>query len=185
MSEDSDTQGKDSRYGGFSAATEETQSEESDTERAQDQDESQPRKQLDEGQDSQPEEQSTESHSESSTDSPTAAAPEAVSADDDDTPTNVATNAKVDQTVNGIPLSEIPHRIKYNSVKDGRAPRTIWISEAEISEINNLHNRANDWYNEEVQATDVYLALLRAGLEASDDALHEQLEEIGYGLLDT
>jgi len=189
MTEDKDTQGKDSRYGGFAAATaEETESsEQDDTEDTPDeQDEDETIEQPGEQQDPQTQEQSTEDqdHSESSTESPTAVTSERVSASTGDSTSDAVAGTDTVQSVAGVPISEIPHRIKYNSVKEGRSPRTIWISEAEISDISALRKQANEWYDEEVQTTDIYLALLRAGLEASDDALHEQLEEIGYGLLD-
>lgn len=188
MTEDRDTQGKDSRYGGFAAATaEDTQSsEEADTEDNPDeQGEDETIEQSGEQQDPQPQEQSTEDHPEGSTESPAAATSEEMSAGDGDDTPDAVTNTESGQSVAGVPISDIPHRIKYNSVKEGRSPRTIWISEDEISDVSGLRKRANEWYDEEVQITDVYLALLRAGLEAADDdALHEQLEEIGYGLLD-
>jgi len=187
MTEDRDTQGKDSRYGGFAAATAEgtESSEEADTEdNPNEQDEDEAIEQPGEQQDPQPQEQSTEDHSESSTESPTAVTSEGVSAGDVNSASEAVKGTDTVQSVAGVPISEIPHRVKYNSVKEGRSPRTIWISEAEISDISGLRRQANEWYDEEVQTTDIYLALLRAGLEASDDALHEQLDEIGYGLLD-
>lgn len=187
MTEDRDTQGKDSRYGGFAAATSDDMqsSEEADTENNSDkQDDDKTIQQPGEQQNPQPQEQSTEEHPRSSTESPTAATSEGMSAGDVDDTSDDVTNSEAVQSVAGVPISEIPHRIKYNSVKEGRSPRTIWISEAEISDISGLRKQANEWYDEEVQTTDIYLALLRAGLEASDDVLHEQLEEIGYGLLD-
>ena len=80
---------------------------------------------------------------------------------------------------------EFPHRIRYDSPKDGRDyAKTLVFTGEDKKRLSELETLADEEFDEEVYRLDVYLAALRAGIRSSEEAFLEEMRRIGYGYWD-
>lgn len=78
---------------------------------------------------------------------------------------------------------EIPHRVRYDSPKDGRKAKTFYLdTDEDLARLRELQSLAETEFEETVHRLDVYLAAFRSDL--SDDGFLEEMEHIGYGYFD-
>lgn len=78
---------------------------------------------------------------------------------------------------------EIPHRVRYDSPKDGRKAKTFYLDAAEdLQRLRELHTVAESNFDEKVHRLDVYLAAFRSDL--SDASFLAEMRRIGYGYFD-
>ena len=78
---------------------------------------------------------------------------------------------------------EIPHRVRYDSPKDGRKAKTFYLDAAEdLQRLRELHTVAESNFDEKVHRLDVYLAAFRSDL--SDESFLAEMQRIGYGYFD-
>lgn len=74
----------------------------------------------------------------------------------------------------------IPHRVRYDSPKDGRKAKTFYLDEErDLHRIRELHSLAETEFGEKVHQLDVYLAAFRSDL--SDESFLREMRRIGYG----
>lgn len=93
------------------------------------------------------------------------------------------TNSRTAESDNEQP--EIPHRVRYDSPKDGRDhAKTLVFNDDDKRRLSDLESLAEQEFDEEVYRLDVYLAGLRSGLRSTDDRFLEEMREIGYGYFD-
>lgn len=78
---------------------------------------------------------------------------------------------------------EIPHRVRYDSPKDGRKAKTFYLdTDEDLARLRELQSLAETEFEETVHRLDVYLAAFRSDL--SDDGFLQEMERIGYGYFD-
>ena len=78
---------------------------------------------------------------------------------------------------------EIPHRVRYDSPKDGRKAKTFYLDATEdLQRLRELHTVAESNFDEKVHRLDVYLAAFRSDL--SDESFLTEMQRIGYGYFD-
>lgn len=78
---------------------------------------------------------------------------------------------------------EIPHRVRYDSPKDGRKAKTFYLDASEdLQRLRELHTVAESNFDEKVHRLDVYLAAFRSDL--SDESFLVEMQRIGYGYFD-
>lgn len=78
---------------------------------------------------------------------------------------------------------EIPHRVRYDSPKDGRKAKTFYLdTDKDLARLRELQSLAETEFEETVHRLDVYLAAFRSDL--SDDGFLQEMERIGYGYFD-
>lgn len=78
---------------------------------------------------------------------------------------------------------EIPHRVRYDSPKDGRKAKTFYLDASEdLQRLRELHTVAESNFDEKVHRLDVYLAAFRSDL--SDESFLAEMRRIGYGYFD-
>ena len=78
---------------------------------------------------------------------------------------------------------KIPHRVRYDSPKDGRKAKTFYLDAAEdLQRLRELHTVAESNFDEKVHRLDVYLAAFRSDL--SDESFLTEMQRIGYGYFD-
>ena len=80
--------------------------------------------------------------------------------------------------------SELPHRVRHESPKTNRSEMQFLLSDEDDRALMNRKSLAEQVFDETVYATDVKLAALRAGLNATDDEFLDEMEAIGYGYFD-
>lgn len=73
-----------------------------------------------------------------------------------------------------------PHRVREESPKNDRKEVSIHLGPEEQKHLRRLRQLAEDTFEERVYYTDVKLAAIIVGLEASDDAFLERMIDIGY-----
>ena len=79
--------------------------------------------------------------------------------------------------------NEVPHRVRYDSPKDGRTTKTFYLDkERDLARLRDLHSLAESEFDEKVHQLDVYLAAFRSDL--SDDSFLLEMRRIGYGYFD-
>lgn len=77
----------------------------------------------------------------------------------------------------------IPHRVRYDSPKDGRKAKTFYLdTDEDLSRLRELQSLAETEFEETVHRLDVYLAAFRSDL--SDDSFLQEMRHIGYGYFD-
>lgn len=97
--------------------------------------------------------------------------------------TDAETDTEPASTSPAASLTEVPHRVRYDSPKDGRTAKTIYLDEEQdLSRLRELQSVAEAEFDETVHRLDVYLAAFRSDL-SDDDFLHE-MRNIGYGYFD-
>jgi hypothetical protein len=78
---------------------------------------------------------------------------------------------------------EIPHRVRYDSPKDGRKAKTFYLdTDEDLARLRELQSLAETEFEETVHRLDVYLAAFRSDL--SDDGFLREMQRIGYGYFD-
>jgi hypothetical protein len=78
---------------------------------------------------------------------------------------------------------EVPHRVRYDSPKDGRKAKTLYLdAEHDLTRLRELHSVAEAEFDEKVHRLDVYLAAFRSDL--SDESFLAEMRHIGYGYFD-
>lgn len=79
--------------------------------------------------------------------------------------------------------ADIPHRVRYDSPKDGRTAKTFYLeTDRDLTRLRELQSLAETEFEETVHRLDVYLAAFRSDL--SDDSFLEEMRQIGYGYFD-
>jgi len=78
---------------------------------------------------------------------------------------------------------ELPHRVKFDSPKDDRDTKTLYVGDDDKERIHDLEALANSIFDQKVYITDVYLAALRSDFY-DDDSFIEEMRNIGYGYFD-
>lgn len=79
--------------------------------------------------------------------------------------------------------AEIPHRVRYDSPKDGRKAKTFYLdADQDLARLRELQSLAEIEFEETVHRLDVYLAAFRSDL--SDDGFLDEMQRIGYGYFD-
>lgn len=77
----------------------------------------------------------------------------------------------------------IPHRVRYDSPKDGRKAKTFYLdTDEDLLRLRELQSLAETEFEETVHRLDVYLAAFRSDL--SDDGFLQEMQRIGYGYFD-
>ncbi|WP_436343114.1 hypothetical protein [Natronorubrum sp. FCH18a] len=79
--------------------------------------------------------------------------------------------------------SNLPHRVRYDSPKDGRNEKAFVINDRDQERLAVLEALATTTFDESIYKLDVYLAALRSGLN-DDKAFLEEMRKIGYGYFD-
>ena len=80
--------------------------------------------------------------------------------------------------------NELPHRVRHDSPKTNRSETQFLLSDRDDTRLSELEAIANQEFNETVYITDIKLAALRAGLNATNELFLEEMEAIGYGYFD-
>lgn len=81
-------------------------------------------------------------------------------------------------------FDDLPHRVRTNSPSEERSQIDMKVGPEEQQHLSRLEEVATREFDEKVYLTDVKLAALIAGLQASDEAFLEEMRQIGYGYLD-
>lgn len=102
----------------------------------------------------------------------------------DETPTEKpAAEPETDNEQDSSRPDEIPHRVRYDSPKDGRKAKTFYLdADRDLVRLRELQSLAETEFEETVHRLDVYLAAFRSDL--SDNGFLEEMEQIGYGYFD-
>lgn len=83
----------------------------------------------------------------------------------------------------GSNQDEIPHRVRYDSPKDGRKAKTFYLDQdRDLARLRELHSLAETEFSQKVHRLDVYLAAFRSDL--SDESFLKEMRRIGYGYFD-
>lgn len=91
------------------------------------------------------------------------------------------TDTRTEQDTSGA--AAIPHRVRYDSPKDGRKAKTFYLdTDEDLARLRELQSLAETEFEETVHRLDVYLAAFRSDL--SDDSFLEEMQRIGYGYFD-
>ena len=99
------------------------------------------------------------------------------------TETSPETDTPPESTSPAEDPKEIPHRVRYDSPKDGRKAKTFYLDAAEdLQRLRELHTVAESNFDEKVHRLDVYLAAFRSDL--SDESFLAEMRRIGYGYFD-
>lgn|SRR5699024_3104045 len=77
---------------------------------------------------------------------------------------------------------EIPHRVRYDSPKDDRKAKTLYLDAKDLQRLRELHTVAESHFDEKIHRLDVYLAAFRSDL--SDESFLTEMQRIGYGYFD-
>lgn len=79
--------------------------------------------------------------------------------------------------------ADIPHRVRYDSPKDGRKAKTFYLNpDQDLARLRELQGLAETEFDETVHRLDVYVAAFRSDL--SDEEFLKEMQQIGYGYFD-
>lgn len=99
----------------------------------------------------------------------------------EDESVKVATSQEPSSSVSET--SEVPHRVRHDSPKDGRKAKTLYLNaERDLTRLRELHSVAEAEFDEKVHRLDVYLAAFRSDLSA--ESFLTEMRHIGYGYFD-
>ncbi|WP_336364867.1 hypothetical protein [Halalkalicoccus salilacus] len=93
------------------------------------------------------------------------------------------TEPKTEKEQDSSRSDEIPHRVRYDSPKDGRKAKTFYLdTDEDLARLRELQSLAETEFEETVHRLDVYLAAFRSDL--SDDGFLQEMQRMGYGYFD-
>jgi hypothetical protein len=103
---------------------------------------------------------------------------------DADTTTSDMSETQPDSTTTESEDStgEIPHRVRYDSPKDGRQQKMFYLADRDLDRLSELERLAETEFDENIHTSDVRLAALRSDL--SDASFLLEMRRIGYGFFD-
>lgn len=97
-----------------------------------------------------------------------------------DTKTGGSDNTTDDAPASTTDRADIPHRVRYDSPKEGRKAKTFYLDEErDLARLRELHSLAETEFSEKVHQLDVYLAAFRSDL--SDESFLKEMRRMGYG----
>jgi len=101
----------------------------------------------------------------------------------DTSSTSTSTSSEESESPSDSSPDEIPHRIKYDSPKEGRDMVPFALENSDRKRLRDLHSIAEEEFEVRVYKMDVYLAALRSDFN-DDKSFLQEMREIGYGFFD-